>query len=106
MSIAPYEQVNGQAAVAVPAQAPTQVSLVAQMADWAQSAQAVYQVCEQLQHTSFVPKHYQGKPQEMTAAMLAGMEVGLSQMASLRAFDPIQGTAAPKAITLLSLIHI
>lgn len=75
------------------------------LARWAQAATAAHQVAEQLVQTSFVPVAYRNKPHEATAAILAGSEVGLSPMASLRAFDNIQGTTAPKAITLRAIVQ-
>lgn len=103
MSIAPYQQNAAQ--VAVPNQPSQQAAAVAQLAEWARGAQAAHQVAVNLVNTSFCPKHYQGKPNEATAAILAGLEVGLSPMASLQAFHSIQGTAAPKAITLRAIVQ-
>ena len=57
--------------------------------DWARSADAAYSLADRLCATSFVPQQFKGKPVEAAAAMLAGSEVGLSPMASLRAFDVI-----------------
>lgn len=91
-------------------QPPQQVSLVdyqeravQRLADWAQSASAAYEVSRRLVSTSFCPVAYRGKPEEATAAILSGLEVGLSPMAALRAFDVIQGQAAPRAITLRAI---
>ena len=68
--------------------------------EWAQSADAAYQLADKICGTAFVPSQFKGKPVEAAAAMLAGAEVGLSPMASLRAFDVIQGVAAPRALTM------
>jgi hypothetical protein len=70
------------------------------LVEWAQAAQAAHTLARSLVETAFVPQTYRGKPAEATAAILAGAELGLNPLASLRAFDNIQGTAAPKAITL------
>jgi hypothetical protein len=78
---------------------------VARLGEWAQAAGAAYEVAKGLVGTAFVPAQYNGKPEEATAAILAGAEVGLSPMASLKAFDNIQGTAAPKAITLRAIVQ-
>jgi hypothetical protein len=67
---------------------------------WVEQARAVQQIAEGICSTSFVPAAYRGKPAEATAAILAGAELGFDPMASLRAFDNIQGVPAPKAITL------
>lgn len=72
---------------------------------WAESATAAYRVADQLVKTSFVPDGFKGKPYEATAAILAGVEVGLSPMAALRSFDVIQGQAAPRAITLRAIVQ-
>lgn len=77
----------------------------AQLVQWAQAATAAYQFAEAVCSTQAVPAGYKGKPQEAAAAILAGSEVGLSPMASLRAFDNIQGTPAPKAITLRAIVQ-
>lgn len=74
------------------------------LVEWAQAAQAAFQLAKGLVSTSFVPQNYRGKPDEAAAAILAGSEVGLSPMASLRAFDNIQGTATPKAITIRAVM--
>jgi hypothetical protein len=72
---------------------------------WAKAAHAAHQIATSLVQTSFVPKQYQGKPAEATAAILAGAELGFDPMASLRTFDNIQGTAAPKAITIRAVVQ-
>lgn len=80
--------------------APAIPQAAAGLVEWAQAAQAAHTLARSLVETGFVPQHYRGKPAEATAAILAGAELGLNPLASLRAFDNIQGTAAPKAITL------
>jgi hypothetical protein len=76
---------------------------VLSLATWAQEADAAYQLAQRLTDTSFCPQQFRGKPAEAAAAMLAGSEVGLSPMASLRSFDVIQGQAAPRALTLRAI---
>lgn len=78
---------------------------VAQLAQWAESARAAHSIAIDLVETSFVPQQFRGKAGEATAAILAGAEVGLSPMAALRAFDIIQGTAAPRALTLRAVVQ-
>jgi hypothetical protein len=78
---------------------------IARLTAWAAAAQATYKMAENLVQTSFVPEAFRGKPMEATAAMLAGAEVGLNPMASLRSFDVIQGTAAPRANTLRAIVQ-
>lgn len=78
---------------------------VGRLEDWAKSAHAAHAVATSLVKTSFVPKAFRDKAHEATAAILAGDEVGLSPMASLRAFDIIEGTAAPRAITHRAVVQ-
>lgn len=84
---------------------PTQGQAIERLVEWAQAADAAYRVATKLCGTQFSPTAYRGKPEEATAAILAGAEVGLSPMASLRAFDNISGTPAPKAITLRAIVQ-
>jgi len=86
-------------------QATMQTQAVQRLGDWARSAAAAYEVAVGLVDTSFVPSQFRGKPQEATAAILAGAEVGLSPMAALKSFDIIQGTAAPRALTLRAIVQ-
>lgn len=106
MSLAPYQPPPGQV-VQWGQQPAMQVmpSKVMALAEWAQAAQAAYEVATNLVETSFVPEAFRKKPYEATAAILAGDEVGLSPMASLRSFDVINGTAAPRAITLRAIVQ-
>lgn len=78
---------------------------VAALLDWAHSASAAHEIAQSLVRTSFVPEGFRGKPDEATAAILAGIEVGLQPMAALRSFDVIQGTAAPRANTLRAIVQ-
>lgn len=86
-------------------QAHMQTQAVQRLGEWAQSAIAAHEVATSLVETSFVPQQFRGKPHEATAAILAGAEVGLSPMASLRSFDVIQGTAAARALTLRAIVQ-
>lgn len=75
------------------------------LVEWAMAAQAAYDLAQRLVTTSFAPAQYKQRPDEAAAAILAGAEVGLSPMASLRSFDVIQGVAAPRAITLRAIVQ-
>lgn len=83
------------------AQPPMAAALVA----WAGAAQAANQIAVAVVQTEFCPVAYRGKPGEATAAILAGAELGLSPLASLRAFDSIQGVIAPRAIALRAFVQ-
>lgn len=75
------------------------------LVEWAQATDAAYQMAQKLANTSFVPAKYRGKPAEMAAAMLAGAELGIDPMASMRAFHDIQGTPRPAAETLRAVVQ-
>jgi hypothetical protein len=95
---------NGMVEHRYPQPNPQPPNVVALM-EWAQAARAAHDVAESLVQSSFVPLAFRGKPHEATAAILAGLEIGLNPMAALRAFDVIQNTAAPKAITLRAIVQ-
>lgn len=78
---------------------------VHRLMEWAESAQAAHQVAITLVETSFCPNGFRGKAGEATAAILAGLEVGIAPMAALRSFDIIQNQAAPRAITLRAIVQ-
>lgn len=98
MTLTPYE--DGPTSLAT-----VQDQAVHRLGEWAQSAQAAHQVAEHLSQSAFVPVQFRGKPMELTAAILSGLELGLSPMASMRAFDIIQGQAAARAITLRAVVQ-
>lgn len=98
--LTPYQPPSPSTAVA-----DYQSRAVQRLGEWAASADAAYRVAQRLVETSFVPQQFRGKPVEATAAILAGSEVGLQPMAALKSFDVIQGTAAPRAITLRAIVQ-
>lgn len=78
---------------------------ITRLVDWAQEADAAYQLAHKLTSTAFCPEQFRGKPADAAAAMLAGGELGLSPLTALGAFDVIQGRAAARAITLRALVQ-
>lgn len=72
--------------------------------EWAEEARAANQLAQALCQTPFAGA-YAGNPGGATAAILKGAEVGLTPVTALGAFDLIQGTPAPKAITLRALVQ-
>lgn len=75
------------------------------LVEWAQEAGAAHDLALVMCQTSFCPEAFRDKPGEATAAILAGSEVGLSPIASLNAYDVINGRPAPKAIALRALVQ-
>ncbi len=72
---------------------------------WVQEAQQAARISSSLANTSFVPASLRGKPADITAAILAGQELGLQPMASLRSLDIIQGTPALRAHAMRGLVQ-
>src|SRR5918997_833288 len=105
MSLETYQDASNGVATYQPPAPATRPRTVQRLTEWAESARAAHQVAESLVRTAFVPEAFRNKAHEATAAILAGDEVGLSPMASLRAFDIIQGTAAPRAITHRAVVQ-
>ncbi|NUQ95178.1 MAG: hypothetical protein HOY79_00995 [Streptomyces sp.] len=87
----------------LPAPAPT-AGTTALMA-WAQEADLAYQMAQKLAATSFVPQSLRGKPGDITAAILAGAELGLKPMATLKSIDVIQGTPALRAHAMRAVVQ-
>jgi hypothetical protein len=86
-------------APALPAVQPSALML------WAQEADLAVQIAEKLVNTSFVPVSMRGKVADLAAAILAGQELGLQPMATLRSMDVIQGTPALRAHAMRGLVQ-
>lgn len=84
---------------------PERTTQAVSLAEWVTQAQQVAQVADMLCRTSFVPKAFVGKPAECAAAILAGQEMGMSPMASLRAIDVIEGKPGMGALGLRALVQ-
>lgn len=75
------------------------------LVQWAYEARQAAQIAASLAKTSFVPASLRGKPDDITAAILAGQELGLQPMATLRSMDVIQGTPALRAHAMRGLLQ-
>jgi hypothetical protein len=75
------------------------------LAVWASEARQAHSIALVLAGTSFVPAHFQGKPYEVTAAILAGKELGLEPMSALRSITVIKGTPALTANAMRGLVQ-
>lgn len=78
---------------------------VSSLAAWAYDASQAHKIATSLAKTSFVPASLRGRPDDITAAILTGQELGLQPMASLRAMDVIQGTPALRAHAMRGLVQ-
>ena len=72
---------------------------------WAYAAREAHQIAIALSKTQFVPATMQGKPHDITAAILAGHELGMQPMAALRSIDIIYGTPALRAHAMRGLLQ-
>ena len=72
---------------------------------WAQEANLAYEMAVKLADTSFVPQSLRGKPGDIAAAILAGSELGLKPMATLKSIDVIQGTPALRAHAMRAIVQ-
>lgn len=72
---------------------------------WAQEASLAYDMAQKLAATSFVPQSLRGKPGDIAAAILAGSELGLKPMATLKSIDIIQGTPALRAHAMRAVVQ-
>lgn len=70
---------------------------------FAEEASQVHGIAKALAGTSFVPKSMQGRPDEITGAILAGREIGLDPMTALQSIDIIEGRPAIRANTMRGL---
>lgn len=64
-----------------------------------------YKLAQMLSKTEFAPKNYRGKPEDITIAMLFGMEVGLPPMASVQNIAVVNGTPTIWGDGQLSLVQ-
>ncbi|MCX4232100.1 hypothetical protein [Streptomyces ortus] len=91
-----------QQGVAVPTPPATQGEQSALM-KWAEEAKVISNLAVSISKTSFAGQ-LRGQPEEVTAVILAGHELGLKPMASLKAMDIIQGTPALRAHAMRGLV--
>jgi hypothetical protein len=98
-------QRDEQQAVATTAPGPTPTEGSTALMAWAQEADLAYQMAQKLAATSFVPQSLRGKPGDITAAILAGSELGLKPMATLKSIDVIQGTPALRAHAMRAVVQ-
>jgi hypothetical protein len=92
-------------APAVPAPAPTQqVTTKSALVVWAEEARVVSNIAVSIAKTPFAGA-LRGKPEEVTAVILAGNELGLKPMAALKSVDVIQGQPALRAHAMRGLLQ-
>lgn len=72
--------------------------------EWVESARQANLVAQSLAGTSFAGA-YRGKPDEITAAILTGQELGLQPMTALKSIDVIQGQPALRAHAMRAIVQ-
>lgn len=85
-------------------QAPQQITAKSALVIWAEEARVVANIAVSIAKTPFAGQ-LRGKPEEVTAVILAGNELGFQPMAALKAFDIIQGTPALRAHAMRGLVQ-
>lgn len=85
-------------------QAPQQITTKSALVIWAEEARVVANIAQSIAKTPFAGQ-LRGKPEEVTAVILAGNELGFKPMAALKAFDIIQGTPALRAHAMRGLVQ-
>lgn len=107
MTIAPYDE-NAAREVEQQRQQPMPIPQGAATSDlvlWAYEAQQANRIAKSLANTSFIPVSMRGKPDDVTAAILTGQELGMKPMAALRSLDVIQGVPALRAHAMRALVQ-
>ncbi|MEU8829417.1 hypothetical protein [Streptomyces sp900116325] len=75
-----------------------------ELMEWVESARQANLVAQSLANTSFAGA-YRGKPDEITAAILTGQELGLQPMTALKSIDVIQGQPALRAHAMRAIVQ-
>ena len=98
MTVATYEQPTAElvSTIAEPG---------ANLITWAHALGSAHQIAKALCTTSFVPRHFAGKPDEAAAALMLGDELGLSPVSALRSIFVIGGTPGMYARTMVALVQ-
>lgn len=98
--IATREEESAAVSAYLNADPPTESELEA----WARDAIAISNIAANIATTSLAGA-YRGKPDEVTAVILAGHELGIQPMTSLKSIDVIQGQPALRAHAMRGLLQ-
>jgi hypothetical protein len=82
----------------------SQSSAIGQLMQHVQAMSSAYDLAEKLCNTTMVPAIYRGKPDDATAAILYGSELGLTPIQSLQQIFVVQGKPAIYARTMVALL--
>jgi hypothetical protein len=90
--------------VATPTPPAQQITTKSALVTWAEEARVVANIAVSIAKTPFAGA-LRGKPEEVTAVILAGNELGLQPMAALKSVDVIQGQPALRAHAMRGLLQ-
>lgn len=90
-------------AVLPPAQPPS-VAARQMLLAHAEMMQTAWQLATKMCNTQMVPARFRGKPEDGTAAILYGAELGLNPIQSLQRVIPIHGMPSMEARTMVALL--
>ena len=102
--IAPLSEADIIPAGASMARTSDTTAAVGQLMQHAQAMSAAYELASKLSNTALVPAMYQKKPDDATAAILYGAELGLNPIQSLQQIFVVQGKPAIYARTMVALL--
>lgn len=102
--IAPLSEADIIPAGASMARTSDSTAAIGQLMQHAQAMSAAYELASKLANTALVPAMYQKKPDDATAAILYGAELGLNPIQSLQQIFVVQGKPAIYARTMVALL--
>ncbi|WP_238780340.1 hypothetical protein [Prescottella equi] len=102
--IAPLSEADIIPAGASLARTSDSTAAIGQLMQHAQAMSAAYELASKLANTALVPAMYQKKPDDATAAILYGAELGLNPIQSLQQIFVVQGKPAIYARTMVALL--
>ncbi|MFF0790417.1 hypothetical protein [Streptomyces spiralis] len=95
---------RGEQTAAVVAHLDASPTTESELEAWARDAIAISNIAANIATTSLAGQ-YRGKPDEVTAVILAGHELGIQPMTSLKSIDVIQGQPALRAHAMRGLLQ-
>ncbi|MGN7133406.1 hypothetical protein ACTHQY_09045 [Rhodococcoides corynebacterioides] len=99
--ITAYEAPNGVQVFDPTASSSNSLAVLKQHAE---AMSVAFKLASSMAKTTLVPKIYQGEPENATAAILYGMELGLNPIQSLQQIFVVHGTPAIYARTMVALV--
>ncbi|ORM04578.1 hypothetical protein [Prescottella equi] len=102
--VAPLSEADILPAGASLARTPDSSTAVAQLMQHAEAMNVAYELADKMCRTALVPAIYRSKPDDATAAILYGAELGLNPIQSLQQIFVVHGMPAIYARTMVALM--